>query len=289
MERVFDTKILPKESFPPLLSEINDPPKELYFRGTIPKFENYKILTIVGSRRLTEYGKRVCEKFIPELKGYPIIIVSGMALGVDSLVHELALKNKILTIAIPGSGLNDRVLYPKSNFRLAKKILENEGLLLSEYKPDFNATQWSFPRRNRIMAGISHATLVIEASEKSGTLITSKLATEYNRDVFTVPGSIFDTARAGPHMLLKLGAKLIENTKDILDGLGLESDETHSEHDYSDLSENEILVMEHLEEPISREELSAATHLMQNDLGMSLSLLELRGFIKESLGKIYKI
>src|SRR3989344_3312525 len=181
---------LQKGEFPPLLDEIPDPPKKLNCAGNLPYPEN-KILCIVGARKFTSYGKEACEELIKGLRGYPITIVSGLALGTDSIAHRAALANNLQTVAIPGSGLNPDILYPRSHLRLAEEIIENGGGLLSEFDDDFRATLWSFPQRNRIMAGISHAVFVIEAEIKSGTLITSRLATEYNRDVLTLPGSIF--------------------------------------------------------------------------------------------------
>src|SRR3989344_2642579 len=176
--------------FPRRLREIPDPTEKIYLKGTLPS-EDHKWLCVVGSRKYSSYGKEVCEKLIEGLRGYPVVIVSGLALGMDAIAHRAALSAKLHCVAVPGSGLDPSVLYPATNRRLADEILKAGGVLLSEFEPNFRATAWSFPQRNRIMAGLSDAVLVIEAEKRSGTLITARLATAYHRDVFTIPGSIF--------------------------------------------------------------------------------------------------
>lgn len=219
-DKQYPIKILPKSDFPPLLKHINDPPQTLYIRGVLSNDPETKYLCVVGSRAYTSYGEEVCKTLISGLRGQNIIIVSGLALGIDSIAHRSALDAKLTTFAVPGSGLNSNVLYPRANWHLAEKILDSGGAIISEEEPSYRATPYSFPKRNRIMAGMSHAVLVIEAELKSGTLITSKYATEYNRDVFTVPGSIFSKKSDGPHMLLRLGATPVRKSDDILEALG---------------------------------------------------------------------
>ena len=210
-------RTLKQSELPERLLEIPQPPKEIYIEGTFPVGDDLKFLAVVGSRKHTNYGKDACEKLIAGLKGYPVVIVSGLALGIDSVAHRAALDNGLKTIAIPGSGLDRHAIHPQTNVGLAERILKNGGCLLSEYKPDFRATLWSFPQRNRIMAGLSHAVLVIEEEEKSGTLITARLATDYNRDVLTLPGSIFSKSSNGTNMLLRMGATPIRHSADILE------------------------------------------------------------------------
>jgi DNA processing protein len=223
MSLLFPVELIQPSEFPPLLKEIPQPPTSLNYRGMLPAPE-LKLLSVVGSRKYTTYGKQVVDHLISGLKGYDVGIVSGLALGIDSLAHEAALKNNLYTLAVPGSGIDDNVIYPRAHKPLAQKILEHGGGLLSEFAPDFTATKWSFTQRNRIMAGISHATLVIEASEKSGTLITARMATDYNRELLVVPGNIFSSNSAGPHQFLKLGAIPVTNTTDILYALGFSQD-----------------------------------------------------------------
>lgn len=274
-----------KEEFPPLLREIPDPPVRLFCAGSLPEAHE-KVLTVVGSRRFTPYGKQACEKIISGLAGYPIVIVSGLALGTDSIAHTVALKYKIKTIAVPGSGLSPSVIYPRNHLNLAQRIIDEGGGLLSEFPNDFRATLWSFPKRNRIMAGMSHATLVIEASEKSGTLITSRLATEYNRDVCTVPQSIFSTTSAGPHMLLRLGATPITKSEDILEMLSIPLRKQSSGNNFDNLSEKERNVCKLLDTPKSRDELIRESGLLAWEINSILVAMELKGIIKESMGEI---
>jgi len=281
-----ELKILTPREFPPLLKEITDPPKKLYHRGHLPDW-NQKFLSVVGSRKYTGYGKEVCEFLIEGLTGNPITIVSGLALGIDGIAHRSALAAGLTTIAVPGSGLDEKVLYPSSHRTLAHSIIEAGGCLLSEFEPTFKATTWSFPQRNRIMAGMSHAVLVIEAEEKSGTLITSRLATEYNRDVLTVPGSIFSSQSAGPHMLIRLGATPVRNAKDILEALHLETKNNKlTPKNYSDCSPEEMKIIELLTEPREREDLINTLEMKTSEINALLSLMEIKGLIIESMGEI---
>lgn len=275
---------LPKHDFPQLLKDISDPPKQLRIAGTIPPKE-YKLLCVVGSRKHTEYGKEVCESLIEGLCGYPLSIVSGLALGIDSIAHQAALLNDIHTIAVPGSGLDPKVLYPRSHLRLAESIIEHGGALISEFADMFQPTQWSFPQRNRIMAGMSHATLIIEAEEKSGTLITSKLATEYNHDVLAVPGSIFSKQSEGPHMLIRLGATPIRTSNDILDALGFSTQEKEI-ISYTPETSEEKIILSILKLPHSRDELIRASNLPAHIANSTLAALEIKGVITESMGEI---
>ena len=218
----FPIRTLAPEEFPPLLHEIPDAPHTLNCRGTLPP-PHLKLLAVVGSRNHTPYGKKVVAHLIGGLRGHSIGIVSGLALGIDSLAHQAALAHNLYTVAVPGGGLDDSVLYPRSHLQLAKEILAAKGGLLSEYEPQFAATSWSFPKRNRIVTGMSHATLLIEASEKSGTLISARLASDYNRDVLAVPGDIFSENAHGVHQFLKLGATVVTSAEDILTALGIDS------------------------------------------------------------------
>ncbi len=274
----------------PQLKEIPQPPKKLFTQGTLPPPKT-KFLTVVGSRRFSSYGKEACEKLIAGLSGYEISIVSGLALGIDAIAHRSALKAGLHTIAVPGSGLDEKVLYPATNKNLAKQIVEKGGLLLSEFEPDFKATTWSFPRRNRIMAGLSDAVLIIEAQERSGTLITARMALDYNKDLLAVPGSIFNTSSFGTNRLLTQGATPIVTSDDILTALHIEKKEENEdalEESLKDCSEEEILIMNALTEPIPRNELIRISKLPSEQVNSILSLLEIKGLIKETGGIIYR-
>ncbi|MDP6249259.1 MAG: DNA-processing protein DprA [Candidatus Pacebacteria bacterium] len=277
--------ILTKEQFPQLLQEINDPPKKLHVKGKLPE-DDMKFLCVVGSRKYSPYGKEACKTLIEGLRGYDVVIVSGLALGIDGIAHEAALDAGLTTIAVPGSGLGDDVLYPSTHKNLAKRILDAGGALISEFEENFRATSYSFPQRNRIMAGMSHATLIIEAEEKSGTLITSKFATEYNRDVLTVPASIFSDNSYGPHMLLRLGATPVTSSEDILEAFGLKADVGQQKLKLEDLSSDDKKVVEILKPPVSRDELVARLGLPIQKANVTLSAMEIKGIIKESMGEM---
>ena len=275
---------LEKKDFPKRLLEISDPPEKLYIRGSFMP-EEYKYLCVVGSRKYSEYGRQAVEKLIAGLRGYPVVIISGLALGIDSIAHRAALEAGLKTIAVPGSGLDPKVLYPASHKQLAEKIVAAGGCLLSEFEPTFKATAYSFPQRNRIMAGLSDAVLVAEAELKSGTLITSKFATEYNRDVLTIPGSIFSPTSAGPHMLIRLGATPITTSLELLNALGLKP-ETQTEKNYADCSPEELRALNILKTPTARDELIRALGMTTQDASALLSIMEIKGLIKESMGEI---
>ena len=279
--------LLPEE-YPELLKEINDPPVQLRYEGVLP-LEGNKLLAIVGSRKFTTYGREVCEMLIAGLADAPITIVSGLALGIDSVAHRAALRVGLQTIAIPGSGLDRKVIHPRSHASLADEIIENGGGLMSEYDDLMPSGVWAFPRRNRIMAGMCHATIVIEAEKRSGTLITSRLATEYNREVGAVPGPITSPTSDGPHMLIRLGAALIRDHNDIRELLGLtRTDENPTLLDVEELSDEEKVFIKILEKPCSRDELIRLSKLDTGSASAILSLLEIKGLIKEEMGEVRK-
>lgn len=279
---MWEMRRLNPDEIPPQLLEIPEPPKELWVAGTLPPPET-PLLTVVGSRKYTSYGKEACEELIRGLCGYDIAVVSGLALGIDAIAHEAAIGAGLPTIAVPGSGLDPSVLYPRSNLRLAERILDSGGALLSEFAPDFRATEWSFPQRNRIMAGLAKATLLIEASERSGTLITARLAADYNREVLVVPGSIFSPASFGTHQFLKLGATPVTSSEDILRVLGFEPREAAERAvDFSALSESERAVMEFLSEPRHRDLIIETLALPASDANVLLMKMEIAGLIRET-------
>jgi len=200
--------------YPSLLKEIYYPPVLLYYKGTL--IQNPWPLAVVGSRHLGQYGKQVIEEIIPGLVQNKISIVSGLALGADAYAHQECLKQKGRTVAVLGSGLNKESIYPKQNIRLAEEIIDKGGIVMTEFPLNTLPLRYNFPLRNRIISGLSLGTLVIEATEDSGSLITAKLALEQNREVFCVPGSIFSPLSLGPNNLLKLGAKAVTCSEDIL-------------------------------------------------------------------------
>lgn len=259
------------------LLEIPQPPKQLWYQGRLPS-RNLALLAVVGSRKYTTYGKQVVEHLISGLAGYPVGIVSGLALGMDGLAHEAALTHGLYTLAIPGSGLDRSVLSPRSHHHLAEKILERGGCLLSELSPMTSAALWTFPQRNRIMAGLCRATLLIEAGEKSGTLITARMAVDYNRELLAVPGSIFSKNTHGTHQFLKLGATLVTDASDILAVLGIETTK-NVQAVLPKLTAHETLVITLLHEPQTKDALLRQLPLTVSEANMLLMQMEMTGYI----------
>ena len=282
-----EIKKLPRVKFPKALLEIPQPPEDLWIIGDLPD-EDLIHLCIVGSRKFTSYGREVCEKIIAGLKGYPIVIVSGLAMGIDAIAHKKALTVGLKTLVFPGSGLSPSAMYPKTNAKLAEEIFKSGGCLISEFESNFKATLWSFGRRNRLMAGISKATLIIEAEEKSGTLITARLTTEYNRDLLVVPGSIFSPNSKGTNRLLHQGATPVTCAEDVLEALGFEKekDEEKQAKLFLDLSPEEKIVVNLLREPMQRDYLIRAMKLPIPTANAVLSVMEIKELIKEEMGEI---
>lgn len=280
---------LARGQWPSQLLETPQPPKRLWIRGALPP-AGTKFLTVVGSRAMTRYGQEACQKLIGGLAGYPISIVSGLALGVDTCAHKAALAAGLHTLVIPGSGLGDDVLYPRSNRAFAKEILKAGGGFISEYPSDKMSRVHFFPERNRLMVGCADAVLIIEAGEKSGTLITARLAGEYNRDLLCVPHRIGDPHAFGPHLFIRLGAALVTEPFHILEALKIPPRETSATTTATDLENVEREIWNLLEEPRTRDEiLRAASRLPAGGQGAgelltALVALELRGLVKEEFG-----
>ena len=277
-------KLLP-EDYWPKLSEIPEPPEYLWVRGTLPAFER-KVVTIVGSRNMSQYGKDVVDHLVSGLADYPVTIVSGMALGIDGAVHRAALKYGLPTIAFPGSGLADDALYPATHKWLAQEILASGGALVSEFPEHEKGQVHFFPKRNRLMVGVSDAVVVVEAGVKSGTLITARLAVDYNRELLCVSHSIFSEGGAGGHIFMKLGAAPCRSASDILEAVGI-VEEKNIETLNLTSEEEEVLAL--LSEPIPRDELIRALGLPTGDANVLLAQMEIRGLIAESLGSIRKL
>ncbi len=275
----FPVRELAAAEFPPLLREIPQPPKTLRLRGNLPD-PTLPLLAVVGSRRYTTYGAQAVSHFIGGLRGYNIGIVSGMAIGIDGLAHEAALAANLYTLAIPGSGLSDKVLYPARNRGLARKILEAGGGLMSELPDDQIAASWTFPQRNRLVCGIAPATLLIEAAEQSGTLITARLAADYNRELLVVPGNIFSNNSRGVHQFLKLGATPVTEPGDIIDLLSLTKN-ISAEHTAT--SSPDPLVT-YLQEPHQLDEIITHSGESAPAIMARLMELELSGIIEEREG-----
>jgi DNA protecting protein DprA len=278
---------LSKDQFPSQFLQIPQPPKQLFLIGELPK-KDYKILAVVGSRKFSAYGKMVCEKIIAGLARQPIVIVSGLALGIDSIAHRAALQAGLQTIALPGSGLDEEVLYPHSHINLAREIVQAGGGLLSEFEPTWPSYKANFPQRNRLIAGIADAVLIIECERKSGTLITARLASDYNKDVLTIPGSIFSATSTGPHLLLKLGATPITSAQDVIEALHLETEQNSLWQNHDDCNKDEQKILQLLNTPKTRDDLLIQSQLSPAELNSALMMLEIKNYIVEKAGQVIK-
>lgn len=203
------------ETYPPLLRELPDPPLALHFAGDVSLLRRPSV-AIVGSRRATPYGVNVAEQLARQLSSTGLAIVSGLARGIDSSAHHATLAAGGTTIAVLGTGID--VVYPRSNLRLFRRIAE-QGVIVTELAPGTPPKPEHFPVRNRIISGLSYGTVIVEATSRSGSLITARLAAEQNREVFAVPGSIFSAGSEGPNRLIQYGAKLVHDANDVLDEL----------------------------------------------------------------------
>jgi len=267
------------KEYPKLLSEIYDPPMILYCRGNV-KLLNTISLAIVGSRKHTYYSRGVLEKIIPSLVQAKVTIVSGLALGVDGLAHYLTLENAGCTIGVLGCGVE--AVYPTSNRSLGERILKNDGLVISEFPPGTPPFKQNFPLRNRIIAGLSVGTLVVEARHDSGSLITAGLANEYGREVFAVPGNIDSFASEGTNGLIKQGAIMVTDVVDIFQSLNIESERVE---DLIIEAENqeEKLIFSLLEKgPAAIDKIAKSTNLDIVTINSLMSMLEISGKVEKS-------
>lgn len=281
-------ELLPRD-YPLLLREIPDQPEILHIRGAMPP-PDYTYLCIVGSRRTTQYGERMLHTLVVGLAKYPICIVSGMAWGTDANAHKAALDVGLPTIAVLPSGLDDRVIYPRTNRPLARRILAAGGALISENDPGFVAMIHSFGQRNRIAAGMSKATLIIEAGEQSGTLITARLALDYNREVLVVPHELGRENGIGCNSLIHAGATLVRDSTDILEALGFTPAEPVQQALPTDLTDAEAATLEALcNATLARDEIIEYTELSAQEINIALSSLMIRGLVTERLGKIERV
>lgn len=274
--------------YPPLLKEIAQPPPQLYIRGNPEVLQHPYLLAVVGSRRHSHYARQATEKILPPLVQNGVVLVSGFARGVDTLAHQACLDGNRPTVAVLGSGLNNEVVYPASNRLLIEKIIRAGGCLVSEYAPDRKALPAFFPARNRLIAGLTRATLIIQAAQKSGSLITARLALDANRDVAAVPGPITDPLSAGTNYLLQQGAHLVTSANDLLPLLGLETTAVSPAIDISQLSLEQASILKHLTaEPQHVDSLIQTTQLEPQLITGLLLELELLGCVEHLGGMNY--
>ncbi len=265
------------DNYPTLLKEISNPPALLYWRGNLDCLTKPTLAT-VGARRMTVYGQQTVGCLIPPLASAGLTIISGLAYGIDTACHQAALSTGGYTVGVLACGLDQ--IYPAANNTLGQKIIEQNGLLLSEYPPGVLPLKHHFPVRNRIIAGLAQATLILEATLKSGALITAKLALEYNRDVFAVPGSILSEMSQGTNELLKLGAIPALKAEDILATFNLHNSTVNLTRL---LNEMEKMIINALnDEPKHVDELARLLKIPAGEMAAKLTLLELEGIVKNT-------
>lgn len=279
--------ILTDNDYPQLLKQIKKPPFVLYYKGNVkilqgptPGVDVHKAIAVVGTRRITEYGKQVTESLTADLVNNGFVIVSGLALGVDATAHKTTIVNKGKTIAVLGCGVD--CCYPRENQKIYEDILDSGGAIVSEYPLGQQPSLGSFPSRNRIISGLSQGVLVTEGAADSGALYTAKDAFENGRPVFAVPGPITSSLSKGPHGLIEKGAKLIGGAEEIVNELSIKSIKgikgnehakggTKEEQKIIDLLQNESM---HFDEIVKR------TKINSSKLGSILSLMEMKGILK---------
>lgn len=275
--------------YPASLREIHDPPMILYMRGAdIP--QNKIFIAIVGSRNATHYGLKTAEEFAQGIARRGLGIISGLALGIDAASHWGCIAGKGYTIAVLGTGID--ICYPNQNKKLFNKVIES-GTVISEFPMGTSPSPPNFPKRNRIISGLSRGVLVVEATKKSGSLITASMALDQGRDVFAVPGSIESFKSRGCHFLIKHGAMLAENTDDIMEGLGLNysgkvKSDTFIKKALPSMNDTEQMIYDIIGDyPMHIDQIQKTGNISSGDLSGTLTKMELKGIIKQMPGKMF--
>lgn len=284
-----DLILISDNKYPLPLKEIHQPPLGLYIKGEL--INELPKIAIVGTRKSTNYGKQITEKLARELSEAGVVVVSGLAEGIDTFSHKSTIEAGGQTIAVLGTGFNR--IFPSFNIKLAEKISKN-GCLISQYYPDTIGARHQFPARNKIISGISIGVVVVEAPEKSGALITAKIALEQNREVFAIPGSVFSQNSIGPNELIKQGAKLVSSIEDILIELNLPLPEKNNLSQKNNLTLEERIILEiikKLDSPIGKpkiaDEIIAESGFSPQKTNELLTMLTLKSLIEDSDGKYW--
>jgi DNA processing protein len=270
------------EKYPNLLRNIYDPPPFLFYRGNLHKDDLRRTLAIVGTRKASTYGKQMTAEIGEKLVQAGFTIVSGLAYGIDAISHMCALNQGGKTYAVMGTGVDQ--IYPPENREIADEIIK-DGAIISEYVPGSKAEKWNFPTRNRIISGLSLGSFIIEGSRKSGALLTAKFAMDQNRDVFALPGDVNRPQAEGPNYLIKLGAKIVSCTQDILEEYDLVLDE--QTRLFPELSEKEDMIYQILlnnKPEILFDDLLMKSGINIGELSSALLTLELKNVIKKVPG-----
>lgn len=286
--RKWPIKEIFRKDLPENLQIIKPEIKKLYYRGNWDKKIFEKTVAIVGSRQITRYGKTIIEKFMPEIVSKNVTVVSGFMYGADSEAHWGCVKLGGRTVAVLGSGLDE--FYPRENDKLYSEILENDGLVISEYEPNFKATTWTFPQRNRIVSAMStFGVLIVEAGIKSGSLITAKLGLEQGRKILAIPGPINSKTSEGTNWLIKTGAaKIITEVNDIFEDKIEMPNQENLFKDYSNLTDLERNIIDILEnEAVTIDEICQKVRKAVNEVSTTLSLMLIKDLVTEEDGKFY--
>ncbi len=276
------------EKYPKQLKEIYDHPAILYLKGNFQNSDRFS-LAVVGTRKYSIYGKRVVSSLVGDLASSGITIISGLAIGIDALSHQAALENNSRTIAVLGSGIDQKSIHPATNWRLAQEIIASGGVIVSEYPIGTPPLKHHFPIRNRLISGLSLGVLIIEAGEESGALITANYALEQNREVFAVPGNIYSSVSQGTNKLIKMGAKLTTSAQDILEELNLHTLKKNKPNKeiIPDTIEEEKILKYLSNEPIHINKLIRLSQMDASSINSTLTLMEIKGKVKDLGGMNY--
>ena len=270
------------DRYPRLLAQIADPPAVLYCRGNLELLDSFCV-AVVGTRKASDYGHQACRDITGHLASSGITIVSGLATGIDTAAHRTALDVSGATIAVFGTGIADVDIFPRGNVGLAHEIIDVGGLIVSEYPAGTGGQPWMFPRRNRIISGLSRGVLVIEADKDSGSLITAKSALDQNRDVFAVPGSIYWPRSVGTNWLIQQGARPVVSAIDILQSYQLRQVPLPSDSagvSTQDPVQEKILAILKSDGPMHMDTLAANAGFEVSRVMGAVALLELNGHIR---------
>lgn len=275
------------DNYPTLLKEIPSAPQLLYIKGDYD-FNSAPAIAIVGSRKYSSYGQRVATAIAYDLSKAGITVVSGLAIGIDTFAHRGALDANGKTLAVLGSSLDDKNIGPRVNFNLSRHVIAN-GALISDYPLFTSATPQTFPARNRLMAGLTLGTIVIEAALESGTLITANMALDFNREVFAVPGEIFSPGSQGTNQLIKAGAKIVTNVSDILEELNIDKfEQQKTAQAYIPSSPDEEIILKIIShEPTHIDRIIKLSKINTSGVSSALIILEMNGVIKDIGGQNY--
>ena len=286
MDEIKEIKIT-DEHYPAELKKIPSAPTILYYRGEFLKPDEL-CLAIVGTRRASPYGKQVTLDLTRDISEEQITIVSGLAPGIDTFAHQTCVENKKRTIAVLGTGLDEKSIYPQQNVTLAENIIKQGGCLISEYPPGTPGYPNNFRQRNRIISGLSLGVIVVEAKEKSGSLITANFAKLQNKKLFAVPGPIYTLNSQGPNKIIKEGGTLVESAQDIFDVLGIEKQKVAPKEETKNPTEKAILLAIK-EEALYIDKIIEKTKLPAPTVATTLALLEISGKVRNLGGNIYSL